>query len=346
MAAAPPPVTEKAPAEASAHQPDPKKWWPLAIAALGVVFGDIGTSPLYAVKECFSGLHPLPVNHENVMGILSLFFLALFMVVAFKYLVFIMKADNKGEGGLFALLALIPQHLDARSTRLKAVVVMGALFGAALLYGDGIITPAISVLSAVEGLGIAAPVLKPFILPVTITVLISLFVIQRFGTGSVGKFFGPVMVLWFAVLAGLGVANISRYPQVLAAINPLWAIEFVIEHRFVAFITLGAVVLTITGGEALYADMGHFGRRPIRRAWFYAVFPALLLNYCGQGALLLTDPAAVENPFFRLAPQWALLPLVMLATLATVIASQAVISGVFSITRQAIQLGYLPRLDV
>ncbi|MDF2445926.1 MAG: kup [Moraxellaceae bacterium] len=317
----------------------------LSLGALGVVFGDIGTSPLYALKECFHASHGIPITHDNVLGILSLIFWSITLVVSLKYIAFIMRADNNGEGGIMALLALTLRSEHKGAVR-RRLLIMTGLFGAALFFGDGIITPAISVLSAVEGLEIATPVLKPFILPITISVLITLFVIQRFGTGSVGRWFGPVMVIWFTTLAAMGVANISRYPHVLEAVNPLWAISFVAEHRFIAFVTLGAVVLTITGGEALYADMGHFGRRPIRLAWFYLVFPALLLNYSGQGALLLTDPSAVENPFYRLAPQWGLLPLVVLSTLATVIASQAVISGVFSITRQAVQLGYLPRMHI
>lgn len=317
----------------------------LTLGALGVVFGDIGTSPLYALKECFHASHGIAITPANVLGILSLIFWSITAVVSLKYIAFIMRADNNGEGGIMALLALTLRSEDRRPNRRRALIVIG-LFGAALFFGDGIITPAISVLSAVEGLKVAAPGLEPFVIPITITVLITLFLIQRHGTGSMGRLFGPVMVLWFSTLALLGVYNITRYPHVLESVNPLWAIQFVIEHQFIAFVTLGAVVLTITGGEALYADMGHFGRRPIRLAWFYAVFPALLLNYCGQGALLLSDPTAVENPFYRLAPQWGLIPLVMLATLAAVIASQAVISGVFSITRQAVQLGYLPRLDI
>ncbi|HET8731362.1 MAG TPA: potassium transporter Kup [Moraxellaceae bacterium] len=317
----------------------------LTLGALGVVFGDIGTSPLYALKECFHASHGLAINDSNVLGILSLIFWSITIIVSLKYIAFIMRADNNGEGGIMALLALTLRNEVAHPTRRRILIMIG-LFGAALFFGDGIITPAISVLSAVEGLEVATPGFQPFIIPITIAVLITLFVIQRHGTGSVGRLFGPVMVLWFAALTALGVYNIQRNPHVLQAVNPAWALDFVAAHGFVAFITLGAVVLTITGGEALYADMGHFGRRPIRLAWFYMVFPALLVNYCGQGALLLSDPHAVENPFYRLAPQWGLIPLVMLATVATVIASQAVISGVFSITRQAVQLGYLPRLDI
>ncbi len=317
----------------------------LTMGALGVVFGDIGTSPLYALKECFHAAHGIAITPENVLGILSLIFWSITIVVSLKYIAFIMRADNNGEGGIMALLALTLRSEHKQPHRRAFLVAIG-LFGAALFFGDGIITPAISVLSAVEGLKVATPVLDPYVLPITITVLISLFVIQRHGTGSMGKLFGPVMFLWFATLAVLGAINIGHHPDVLRAVNPAWAVQFVAEHQFIAFITLGAVVLTITGGEALYADMGHFGRRPIRLAWFYIVFPALLINYCGQGALLLADPSAVENPFYRLVPEWGLYPLVILATLAAVIASQAVISGVFSITRQAVQLGYLPRFDI
>jgi KUP system potassium uptake protein len=317
----------------------------LTLGALGVVFGDIGTSPLYALKECFHASHGLAITHDNVLGILSLIFWSLTIVVSIKYVAFIMRADNNGEGGIMALLALSLRNKNISIWQRTFLVSVG-LFGAALFFGDGIITPAISVLSAVEGLKTITPVFDAYILPITIIVLITLFMIQRHGTGSVGKFFGPVMILWFGTLAMLGVININHYPQVLYLVNPFWAFEFIVEHQFVSFITLGAVVLTVTGGEALYADMGHFGRAPIRRAWFFVVFPALILNYCGQGALLLSDPHAIENPFFQLAPKWMIIPLIALATLATVIASQAVISGVFSIARQAIQLGYLPRFEV
>lgn len=317
----------------------------LTLGALGVVFGDIGTSPLYALKECFHASHGLAITHDNVLGILSLIFWSLTVVVSIKYVAFIMRADNNGEGGIMALLALSLRNKNISIWQRTFLVSVG-LFGAALFFGDGIITPAISVLSAVEGLKTITPMFDAYILPITIIVLITLFMIQRHGTGSVGKFFGPVMILWFGTLAMLGIININHYPQVLHLVNPFWAFEFIIEHQFVSFVTLGAVVLTVTGGEALYADMGHFGRAPIRRAWFFIVFPALILNYCGQGALLLSDPNAIANPFFQLAPKWMVIPLIALATLATVIASQAVISGVFSIARQAIQLGYLPRFEV
>jgi KUP system potassium uptake protein len=334
------------------HAPQPARWWPLAVAALGIVYGDIGTSPLYAVKECFSGAHhPLPVTRENVLGILSLFCWSLLMVVAVKYLVFILKADNKGEGGIFALLALIPAQLDARSSQLKVVIVLGALFGAALLYGDGIITPAISVLSAVEGLA-ADPLtgtptaMKPFVVLITCLILTALFLVQRRGTARIGGIFGPVMMLWFATLAGFGLWSIAKRPDVLEAINPVWAWRFFAAHGFVGFALLGAVVLCITGGEALYADMGHFGKKPIRFSWWAIVLPALLLNYFGQGALLLEQGKNVYNPFFSLVPGSLLYPMVALATAATVIASQALISGAFSLTRTAVQLGYFPRVTI
>lgn len=317
----------------------------LTLGALGVVFGDIGTSPLYALKECFNPRHGIPLTHDNVLGILSLIFWAITLVVSIKYLLFIMRADNNGEGGIMALLALTLRNEQRHPQRRLALIVIG-LFGAALFFGDGIITPAISVLSAVEGLQVAAPGLSPFVVPITIGVLVALFMMQRHGTGSMGVLFGPVMLLWFGTLAVLGVIEVSQYPHVLEAANPAWGLRFMAEHKMLALIALGAVVLTITGGEALYTDMGHFGRKPIRLAWFYMVFPALLLNYAGQGALLLNNPLAVSNPFYMLAPDWALYPLIVLATLAAVIASQAVISGVFSITRQAVQLGYLPRFDI
>ena len=317
----------------------------LTLGALGVVFGDIGTSPLYALKECFHASHGLAITHENVLGLLSIIFWSITLVVSIKYIAFIMRADNNGEGGIMALLALSLRHKNISPWQRLALVSIG-LFGAGLFFGDGIITPAISVLSAVEGLKLVTPVFEPYIIPITIAVLVSLFMIQRHGTSSVGKLFGPVMLIWFATLAILGIINIVQYPSVLHLINPIWAIQFIATYPVIAFITLGAVVLTVTGGEALYADMGHFGRKPINYAWFGLVCPALLLNYCGQGALLLTHPEAVENPFYQLAPSWLIIPLIILATLAAVIASQAVISGVFSIARQAMQLGYLPRFEV
>ena len=317
----------------------------LALGAVGVVYGDIGTSPLYALAECFHSEHGVPPTTGNVYGVLSLVFWALTLVVAIKYLIFIMRADNHGEGGILALTALAtPIRPTGRSER-RWLVVLG-LFGAALLYGDGIITPAISVLSAVEGLSIATPQAQPFVIPLSVAIIVGLFLFQKGGTARVGKIFGPIMVVWFAVLALLGVLQILRAPDVLGALNPVHGLRFFEANGLQGFLVLGSVVLVVTGGEALYADMGHFGRRPIRYAWFALVYPALLLNYFGQGALLLHDPKASVHPFFNLAPSWALLPLVLLSTVATVIASQAVISGAFSLTLQAIQLGFCPRLQV
>jgi len=316
----------------------------LALAALGVVYGDIGTSPLYTIHEIFAGAHhPVPITHDNILGILSLMFWSLMMVVSFKYVLFIMRADNRGEGGIMALMALVRNIGDKRQV---AFLMLLGLLGASLFYGDAIITPAISVLSAVEGLEIATPGLKTYILPVTILVLIMLFYFQKHGTAKVGKLFGPIVVVWFAALAALGVSGILRAPEVLHALNPMYALGFVSGHGSLGFFALAAVVLTVTGTEALYADMGHFGRKPVQLAWFGLVLPALVLNYFGQGALLLVNPAAIENPFYLLAPGWALYPMVALATAATVIASQAVISGAYSITQQAIQLGYSPRMEI
>ena len=318
----------------------------LALAALGVVYGDIGTSPLYALKEVFgSSHHPIPITPDNVLGILSLVFWALMMVVSGKYVLFILRADNRGEGGIMALMALALRKEKAGSWQRNAIVTLG-LFGAALFYGDGAITPAVSVLSAVEGLEVVTPAFKPFVIPLALVVLLLLFIIQRRGTASVGKLFGPVMMVWFGVLVVLGLSNIIAEPGVMRALNPAWAVSFLAANPGLGFLSLGAVVLVLTGGEALYADMGHFGRHPIQIAWFGMVLPALLINYFGQGALLLADPATIANPFYLLAPDWALLPLVMLSTMATVIASQAVISGAFSMTLQAMQLGYLPRFQV
>ncbi len=317
-----------------------------ALAAMGVVFGDIGTSPLYTVKEVFGGHHPLPITADNVLGILSLVFWALTITVSLKYVVFIMRADNRGEGGIMALTALALRTANASPRVLWLMSALG-IFGAALFYGDAVITPAMSVLSAVEGLEVATPLLKPYVLPITVAILVVLFVFQRHGTAAVGALFGPLMMFWFATLGGLGLWNVIQYPAVLAAINPWYAFAFIIEHRGLAFLALGSVVLAITGGEALYADMGHFGRRAIKWAWFAFVFPLLYLNYLGQGALILNDPKTIENPFFLMAPSSALLiPLVVVATIATVIASQAVISGAFSLTSQAMQLGYCPRIQV
>ncbi|HKU62103.1 MAG TPA: potassium transporter Kup [Gemmatimonadales bacterium] len=317
----------------------------LCTAALGVVYGDIGTSPLYALKECFAPEYGIAPTGANVLGVLSLIFWSLNFVVSFKYLTYIMRADNRGEGGIMALLALLhPRRLGV--TRRRLLLGLG-LFGAALLYGDGVITPAISVLGAVEGIGVAAPGLPDWVIPlVSALVLVALFLFQRFGTARVGAVFGRVMIAWFVAIAALGVHGILQHPRVLAALNPWHALSFLFRDGPHGFLVLGAVVLVVTGGEALYADMGHFGRRPIRLAWFGMVLPALVLNYFGQGGLLVADPAAARNPFYALVPGWALYPMVALATTAAVVASQALISGVFSLTRQAVQLGYSPRVTI
>ena len=324
----------------------------IAVAALGVVYGDIGTSPLYALRECFLAPHGVGVSPSNVLGVLSLVVWTLVLVIVVKYLTFVLRADNNGEGGILALLALLkpkvlPQGQPRRepSRRLHIVVLLG-LFGAALLYGDGVITPAISVLSAVEGLGVATHVLDPVVLPVTAAILVGLFLVQKHGTGTVGRIFGPAMLLWFATLIAAGAPWIVRHPEVLRAIDPRWAIAFFHHNGIHGFFILGSVVLCITGAAALYADMGHFGRRPIRFAWYTVVFPALLVSYFGQGALYLERGAAVKNPFYELVTGWARYPMVAIATVATVVASQALISGVYSVTRQAIQLGYWPRMTV
>ncbi len=325
--------------------PESKRLATLAVAALGVVYGDIGTSPLYTMKEVFAGAHhPVPITLENVLGILSLIFWSLILIVSLKYAAFIMRADNHGEGGIMALMALV-QRAGGDSRRARGLVLLG-LFGAALFYGDGVITPAISVLSAVEGLEVATPMFKPWVAPITLTVLLGLFAIQKQGTGKVGAWFGPITGVWFLTLAVLGVVNIQKTPMVLGALLPTHAALFCLAQPKLAFLSLGAVVLAVTGAETLYADMGHFGRQPVRLAWLGLVLPALALNYFGQGALLLADPTAIAHPFYHLAPSWALLPLVGLATAATVIASQAVISGAFSVTHQAVQLGYAPRMLV
>jgi KUP system potassium uptake protein len=313
-------------------------------AALGVAFGDIGTSPVYTFRECFNPEHGLPLDAEHVLGVLSMIFWALIIVVAVKYVVLIMRADNQGEGGILALLALA--LAGTRVERSRTFLILLALGGAALFYGDSMITPAISVLSAVDGIGVATPVLSRFVLPVTIAVLLALFLFQKGGTGRVGRLFGPVMVLWFAVLAVSGILQIAEAARVLAALNPVHAVGIFVAAPAAGFVVLGAVALAITGGEALYADMGHFGRFPIKLAWFAVVLPALVLNYFGQGALILDDKGAIENPFFRMVPDWGLFLLVLLSTAATVIASQAVISGAFSLSRQAIQLGLMPPLDL
>ncbi|HEX7813033.1 MAG TPA: potassium transporter Kup [Burkholderiales bacterium] len=317
----------------------------LTVGAIGIVFGDIGTSPLYTMKEVFSGKYGIGVSHDNVLGALSLVFWALIIVVTVKYVLFMMRADNHGEGGIMALLALL-LRTTGTSTGMRWLLMSIGLFGAALFYGDGMITPAISVLSAVEGLQVATPALKPYVVPITIVVLLILFMLQRGGTARVGALFGPIMIAWFTILALLGIVNIVYQPGVLAAVNPAYAVRFFEINTVHGFLALGGVVLAITGVEALYTDMGHFGRKPMQYAWLYFVLPALLLNYFGQGALILHDASAIEHPFYRMAPSWALFPMVVFATLATVIASQAVISGTYSLTRQAIQLGYCPRLDV
>lgn len=318
----------------------------LSLAALGVVFGDIGTSPLYAVRECFYGPHAVAVSTANVLGVLSLILWSLIVVISVKYLTFILRADNSGEGGILALTALVaPGREDGPRKRLPLTLMLG-LFGAALLYADGMITPAISVLSAVEGLGIATPVFDPYVLPITIAVLVALFVFQSHGTSRVGAVFGPIILIWFATMAATGVSYLVREPSVLQAVNPIYALLFFINNGWPGFVILGTVFLVVTGGEALYADIGHFGARPIRLSWFSIVLPALLLNYFGQGAFLIGHPAAAGNPFYRMAPEWALYPLVLLATLAAVIASQAVITGAFSLTLQSVQLGYSPRMTI
>ncbi len=317
-----------------------------AIGALGVVYGDIGTSPLYALRECFHGPHAVSASPANVLGVLSLMLWSLIILVSIKYLGFVLRADNKGEGGILALLALaFPAASSQAGSRAKWLILLG-LFGTALLYGDGMITPAISVLSAVEGLTVATDVFEPYVIPLTVLVLITLFSVQRHGTGKVGRIFGRVTILWFIVLATLGIKGLIAAPEVLSALNPWHAARFLVANGWHGFVVLGSVFLAVTGAEALYADLGHFGRTPIRWAWFGLVLPALALNYLGQGALLLHHPEAAENPFYRLAPTWAIYPLVVLATSATVIASQALITGAFSLTMQAMQLGYFPRLKI
>ena len=334
--------------EDNGHRANPKGKYLalLSLGALGVVYGDIGTSPLYAFRESFHHTYGLEVNQANIFGILSLITWALTVVISINYIVFVMRADNRGEGGILALTALIfPPGGPQRYNRRYLLILMG-IFATALLYGDGMITPAISVLSAVEGLEVATPLFRPYILPITIAILVGLFLFQSQGTGRVGKIFGPVTLVWFLVLALLGIRWIVRQPGVLVALNPIYAARFFLNNGLSGFLVLGSVFLVITGAEALYADMGHFGRAPIKLAWFAVVFPCLLLNYFGQGALLLEDPAAVENPFYHMAPEWALYPVVIIATMATVIASQALITGAFSLTMQAVQLGYLPRVSI
>jgi len=319
----------------------PSRLAPLTLTAFGIVYGDIGTSPLYTIRECFYGSHAVDVTPENVLGVLSLVLYALFIVISIKYIAIVMRADNQGEGGILALTALLPTR-----GRMAPVLIGLGIFGAALLYGDGMITPAISVLGAVEGLQVETPLFAPYVVPMSVAILVVLFLFQKYGTHRVGRLFGPIMVLWFVTIAILGISWIVREPTIIGAIDPRHGFTYFRQHGLPGVAVLGAVFLAVTGGEALYADMGHFGKTPIRIAWFALVLPALVLNYLGQGALLLTDAAAARQPFFLLAPEWALFPLVAIATAAAIIASQALISGAFSLTQQAIQLGYAPRLNI
>ncbi|MCW2952859.1 MAG: potassium transporter Kup [Conexibacter sp.] len=344
--APPPPAAEQTAAARRRSRRRTTAMAALTLGALGIVFGDIGTSPLYALQTVFTAdHHAIKPTEGDVFGVISLVFWSITVIVSIKFVTFIMKADNDGEGGIMALIALV-QTASLRSRRAKLVLIAAGLFGVSLFYGDGMITPAISVLSAVEGLKVAAPSLEHLVLPITIAVLTLLFAIQHFGTHTIGRLFGPVMAVWFAVLAIAGLGRIVGHPSIIQALSPHHGVAFFVDHPGVAFISLGSIVLTVTGAEALYADMGHFGREPIRRAWFFFVFPALTLNYMGQGSLILDTPSAIDNPFFLLIPHWGRIPMVLLATLATVIASQAVISGAFSVTQQAIQLGFLPRLTI
>ncbi|MDD2776840.1 MAG: potassium transporter Kup [Gallionella sp.] len=328
----------------SGHQTK-QKLSTLVLGAIGVVYGDIGTSPLYALKETFSGHHPLPVIEANILGVLSIMFWTIMLLVSLKYVAIIMRADNRGEGGSLALLALVSE-LTKENPKLSWAVMILGVFAAALFYGDSMITPAISVLSAVEGLDVVAPGLKSYVLPITVMILTALFFVQKHGTGRMGTAFGPIMILWFAVLGILGLISVAQHPHVLLALNPLYAFHFLTASPWLAFLALGSVVLAVTGGEALYTDMGHFGKYPIRLTWFGFVLPALVLNYFGQGAMLLDHPEFIANPFYLLAPQWALIPMVILATAAAVIASQAVISGAFSVANQSVQMGFLPRMEI
>ena len=316
----------------------------LTLGAIGVVYGDIGTSVLYAMKEVFGSGH-VEFTPDNIYGILSIFFWTLTVIVSIKYVALVLRADNHGEGGLVAMLALASMAVKDRPVLRQRMLIVG-IFGTCLFYGDGVITPAISVLSAVEGLEVVSPAFKKYVIPLTIVILFGLFAVQKRGTSGIGKFFGPITVIWFAAIAALGVYHIASHPEIMWAISPHYAVMFMVNEPSITFLILGAVVLCVTGGEALYADMGHFGKKPIRIAWFFVVMPSLTLNYFGQGALLLSDPTAVANPFFNMAPDWLLVPLVILATAATVIASQALISGAFSVTKQVVQMGFLPRLQV
>ena len=340
--------TKQAPAPQGGEPGTTRRTALLAMGAVGVVYGDIGTSPLYAMRECFTGAHGLSPTPENVLGVLSLIVWALIISVSVKYLAFVLRADNRGEGGILALMALVSQRQKGGGAPhpARAKLLLMGIFGAALLYGDGIITPAISVLSAVEGLSVATHFFEPYVIPIALAILLGLFLVQRHGTGGIGNVFGPFMCLWFLALAALGVKELVGNPVVLVAVSPTYAVSFFMQNGVHGFLVLGAVLLVVTGGEALYTDMGHFGRSPIRWAWFTLVLPSLLLNYFGQGVLLLRDPSAARNPFYLLAPEWAIYPLVVLGTGAAAIASQAVISGAFSNTRQAMQLGYCPRMEV
>jgi KUP system potassium uptake protein len=340
-----PNIQNEVPKQTPPDSPQGKLSAVLALSVLGVVYGDIGTSPIYALRECFTGKHPIPVTTDNVLGILSLIFWTLILVISLKYMVYVLRADNRGEGGTFALLALLrPDRQQTRWTR-RFLILLG-LLGAAMLYGGAMITPAISVLSAVEGLQLATPALHSYVIPITVIILILLFSVQSHGTAKVGAIFGPITLVWFAVLALLGIRGILQAPEVLLAVSPWYAVKFFLNNGTAGYLVLYAVFLVTTGGEALYADLGHFGRLPIRRVWFAFVLPALLINYFGQGALMIADPSASAHPFYHLAPSWGLYPLIILATAATIIASQAVITGAFSMTRQAIQLGQLPQLTV
>jgi len=338
-------ATPATPATASFANEHKKSLPSLAVAAIGVVFGDIGTSPLYSLKEAFSPDHGIAMTPDAILGVISLLFWAIMVVVSLKYVLFVMRADNNGEGGVLALMALSLRSLK-RGSRATGLLMLLGIFGACMFYGDAVITPAISVISAVEGLEIAAPKLATYVIPITLVVLIALFWIQRRGTDVVGKLFGPIMILWFITIALMGVVQIAAAPEIIKALSPYYAVRFMSSHVLQAYVVLGSVFLVLTGAEALYADMGHFGARPIRYAWYGLVMPSLVLNYFGQGALLLQDSSAIANPFFLLTPHWALLPIVLLSTIATVIASQAVISGAFSLTSQAIQLGYVPRMKI
>jgi len=317
----------------------------LVLAAVGVVFGDIGTSPLYALKECFSAEHGIPYSTDAVLGILSMIFWALLMVVTVKYVIFVLRADNDGEGGVLSLMALALRSSKSERWQYRFLLMLGAL-GACMLLGESVITPAISVLSAVEGLEVVNPGMKRYVIPITLVIIIALFTIQRYGTAAVGRLFGPIMLVWFSTLAVFGVMSVMQNPTILYAVNPAYAVAFVSEHTLQAYIVMGSVVLVVTGVEALYLDMGHFGRKPVRLAWLLIALPALMINYFGQGALMLVDPSAAENPFFMMLPEWALWPMIGLATVATVIASQAVISGAFSLANQGILLGFLPRMQI